>query len=170
MHTEQSDIQDHAGHIFGVESPHMVDKLEQYNKVLEVVFLLYVNLSSWCTCLQMILTFIISPYFLQDVISVLQNQSFPGGLHEDTLLLVMGDHGQTLNGDHGGGTAEEVDHILIFFYSCKCQTIIYETCLYDSFCTHCNFIYSSTFQNHSNKSYFWLKFSNSLIFVRYVLY
>jgi hypothetical protein len=30
----------------------------------------------------------------------------PGGVHEHTLLLVMGDHGQTLNGDHGGGTSE----------------------------------------------------------------
>ena len=39
---------------------------------------------------------------------VLRNQSGPGGLHENTLLLVMGDHGQTLNEDHGGGTAEEV--------------------------------------------------------------
>jgi hypothetical protein len=39
---------------------------------------------------------------------VLESQSGPGGLHENTLLVVMGDHGQTLNGDHGGGSAEEV--------------------------------------------------------------
>lgn len=39
---------------------------------------------------------------------MLENQSGPGGLHENTLLVVMGDHGQTLNGDHGGGSAEEV--------------------------------------------------------------
>ncbi|CAN1345016.1 GPI ethanolamine phosphate transferase 3 [Linum perenne] len=68
---------DHAGHIFGVNSVQMVEKLEQYNKVLE------------------------------EVIEVLSNKSGPGGLHENTLLLVMGDHGQTLNGDHGGGSAEE---------------------------------------------------------------
>lgn len=73
---------DHVGHIFGVESPHMVEKLEQYNKVVK------------------------------DVVSILRNQSYSGGLHEDTLLLVMGDHGQTLNGDHGGGTAEEVETAL----------------------------------------------------------
>lgn len=45
---------------------------------------------------------------LQKVVEVLEGQSGPGGLHENTLLLVMGDHGQTLNGDHGGGSAEEV--------------------------------------------------------------
>ncbi|GAA0183374.1 hypothetical protein LIER_30795 [Lithospermum erythrorhizon] len=39
----------------------------------------------------------------------MKTQSGPGGLHENSLLLVMGDHGQTLNGDHGGGTAEEVE-------------------------------------------------------------
>jgi len=38
----------------------------------------------------------------------LESQAGPGGLHENTMLIVMGDHGQTLNGDHGGGTAEEV--------------------------------------------------------------
>lgn len=39
---------------------------------------------------------------------MLESHSGPGGLHENTLLVVMGDHGQTLNGDHGGGSAEEV--------------------------------------------------------------
>ncbi|XP_038894123.1 GPI ethanolamine phosphate transferase 3 isoform X2 [Benincasa hispida] len=70
---------DHAGHIFGVDSSPMFEKLEQYNTILE------------------------------KVIDVLESQSETGGLHENTLLLVMGDHGQTLNGDHGGGSAEEVE-------------------------------------------------------------
>lgn len=70
---------DHAGHIFGVDSMPMIEKLEQYNLMLE------------------------------KVIKVLGSQSEPGGLHENTFLLVMGDHGQTLNGDHGGGSAEEVE-------------------------------------------------------------
>ncbi|XVE52811.1 hypothetical protein DITRI_Ditri02bG0154100 [Diplodiscus trichospermus] len=70
---------DHAGHIYGVNSTAMIKKLEQYNTVLE------------------------------KVIDVLQKQSGPGELHENSLLLVMGDHGQTLNGDHGGGSAEEVE-------------------------------------------------------------
>ncbi|XP_061989871.1 uncharacterized protein LOC133708427 [Rosa rugosa] len=70
---------DHAGHIFGVDSGQMIEKLEQYNTVL------------------------------QNVVEALESQSAPGGLHENTLLLVMGDHGQTVNGDHGGGTAEEVE-------------------------------------------------------------
>lgn len=70
---------DHAGHIFGVDSTPMIEKLEQYNDILE------------------------------KVTEILKNQSAPGGLHENTFLIVMGDHGQTLNGDHGGGTAEEVE-------------------------------------------------------------
>ncbi|KAG8644427.1 hypothetical protein MANES_11G127500v8 [Manihot esculenta] len=70
---------DHAGHIFGVDSVQMIEKLEQYNLLLE------------------------------KVIKVLESQSGPGGIHENTLLIVMGDHGQTLNGDHGGGSAEEVE-------------------------------------------------------------
>ncbi|RRT62153.1 hypothetical protein BHE74_00009717 [Ensete ventricosum] len=45
---------------------------------------------------------------LQEVVNVLKSQSGAGGLHENTFLIVMGDHGQTTNGDHGGGTAEEV--------------------------------------------------------------
>jgi phosphatidylinositol glycan class O len=57
----------------------MIQKLEQYNRILE------------------------------DVIDTLKSLSTSGGPHENTLLLVMGDHGQTLNGDHGGGTAEEVE-------------------------------------------------------------
>ncbi|CAH2072540.1 unnamed protein product [Thlaspi arvense] len=70
---------DHAGHIYGVDSVPMIKKLEQYNSVLE------------------------------KVIDILESQARPGGLHESTMLIVMGDHGQTLNGDHGGGTAEEVE-------------------------------------------------------------
>lgn len=49
----------------------------------------------------------ISLYF-QTVIDILKKQSEPGDIHENTFLIVMGDHGQTTNGDHGGGTAEEV--------------------------------------------------------------
>lgn len=70
---------DHAGHIFGVDSIPMIEKLEQYNIVLE------------------------------KVVEVLESQSGPGGIHENTFLVVMGDHGQTLNGDHGGGSDEEVE-------------------------------------------------------------
>jgi GPI ethanolamine phosphate transferase 3 subunit O len=36
-----------------------------------------------------------------------------GGPHERTLLLIFGDHGQTLSGDHGGGSPEEVDSALV---------------------------------------------------------
>ncbi|KAL5149255.1 Protein NRT1/ PTR FAMILY 4.5 [Glycine soja] len=95
---------DHAGHIFGVDSTPMIEKLEQYNTILE------------------------------RVIEVLENQSGPGSSHENTMLVVMGDHGQTLNGDHGGGSAEEVETAIFAmsfkkplssvpseFDSCSCQ-------------------------------------------------
>lgn len=37
----------------------------------------------------------------------------PGGLHERTLLLAFGDHGQTTTGDHGGGSPEELDSAVL---------------------------------------------------------
>ncbi|CAG7911059.1 hypothetical protein BRARA_J01824 [Brassica rapa] len=82
---------DHAGHIFGVDSMPMINKLEQYNTVLE------------------------------RVVDILESQAGPGGVHENTMLIVMGDHGQTLNGDHGGGTAEEVETTM-FVMSTKKHT------------------------------------------------
>lgn len=39
----------------------------------------------------------------------------PEGPHTRTLVLVLGDHGQTLHGDHGGGTWEETDSALLAF-------------------------------------------------------
>ena len=56
--------------------------------------------------------------FLQEVVSILKNHSEPGGLHENTMLIVMGDHGQTLNGDHGGGTPKEVTFGISIFSPC----------------------------------------------------
>ena len=47
---------------------------------------------------------------------MLKNESRPGGLHENTFLLAMGDHGQTLNGDHGGGSPEEVNFFSLLIY------------------------------------------------------
>lgn len=94
---------DHAGHIFGVDSAPMIQKLEQYNQILE------------------------------GVIDTLRSLSKPGGIHENTLLLVMGDHGQTLNGDHGGGTAEEVEAGL-FAWSPKTPPDAILSVLEDSSC------------------------------------
>lgn len=63
---------------------------------------------------------------------MLKSESGAGGLHENTFLTVMGDHGQTTNGDHGGGTAEEVQcisyTILKFreqLYACSPYTSFY---------------------------------------------
>lgn len=94
---------DHAGHIFGVNSTSMIQKLEQYNNILE------------------------------EVVEILRNQSGRGGLHENTLLLVMGDHGQTLNGDHGGGTAEEVETSL-FAMSTRAPPASVSSVLDTNFC------------------------------------
>lgn len=40
-------------------------------------------------------------------------QAGPGGAYEDTLLVMLSDHGQTQGGDHGGGTPDETDSILV---------------------------------------------------------
>jgi hypothetical protein len=47
------------------------------------------------------------------VAEVLAEGAGPGGPYARTLLLVCGDHGQTLGGDHGGGSPEEVDSLLL---------------------------------------------------------
>lgn len=47
------------------------------------------------------------------VVSTLLQQAGPGQTHEHTLLLVFGDHGQTLTGEHGGGTPQETDSALL---------------------------------------------------------
>lgn len=47
------------------------------------------------------------------VMDHLVSQGGPGGVHERTLLLVLGDHGQTMSGDHGGGTGPETDSALL---------------------------------------------------------
>ncbi|XP_078168361.1 alkaline-phosphatase-like family protein isoform X2 [Carex rostrata] len=69
---------DHAGHIYGVDSLPMIEKLEQINAII------------------------------QNVTDVMKTQKHL----ENTMLIVMGDHAQTLNGDHGGGTSEEVETCL----------------------------------------------------------
>ncbi|CAL9048922.1 uncharacterized protein LOC103978910 isoform X1 [Musa acuminata AAA Group] len=94
---------DHAGHIFGVDSAQMIQKLEQYNSILE------------------------------EVVDVLKSESGAGGLHENTFLIVMGDHGQTTNGDHGGGTAEEVETSL-FAMSLQSPPASVSSVLDSSFC------------------------------------
>ena len=47
------------------------------------------------------------------VVEELVGQAGAGGPHRSTLLLVSGDHGQTLGGDHGGGSPEEADSALV---------------------------------------------------------
>ena len=48
-------------------------------------------------------------HMLRQVVKDLAAQAGPGGAHEHTLLLVMGDHGMRDDGEHGGGTPHELD-------------------------------------------------------------
>ena len=68
---------DHAGHTFNVRHPVMAAKLKQMDA------------------------------FFRWAVAELEAGAGPGGPFEDTLLLVFGDHGQTLQGEHGGGGFDE---------------------------------------------------------------
>ncbi|GJP45477.1 hypothetical protein CLOM_g4864 [Closterium sp. NIES-68] len=74
---------DHVGHTFAVDSPIMDAKLDQMNRMM------------------------------LDVVTAMKAQAHRGGRHERSLLLFMSDHGQTLTGDHGGGTPEEAHAFLL---------------------------------------------------------
>lgn len=50
---------------------------------------------------------------MEQVVAELVAGAAPDGPYARTLLLVTGDHGQTLGGDHGGGSPEEVDSALV---------------------------------------------------------
>ncbi|WIA08544.1 hypothetical protein OEZ85_007976 [Tetradesmus obliquus] len=74
---------DHAGHSHGVASRQMEAKLGQMDDQVS------------------------------QVLESLVAQAGPDGPYADTLLLVLSDHGQTLGGDHGGGTPDETDSVLL---------------------------------------------------------
>ncbi|KAL4543821.1 hypothetical protein Ndes2437B_g01633 [Nannochloris sp. 'desiccata'] len=74
---------DHAGHAHGVESVRMQQKLMQMDEHIAAV------------------------------VEEMVKNSDKGGSFEDALLLIAGDHGQTMGGDHGGGSPEEVDSVLV---------------------------------------------------------
>jgi len=74
---------DHAGHSHGVHSVRMQQKLNQMDEHIAAV------------------------------VEEMVRNSEKGGAFEDALLLIAGDHGQTMGGDHGGGSPEEVDSLLV---------------------------------------------------------
>lgn len=74
---------DHAGHTFDVSNALMLSKLDQMDT------------------------------YLRRVVDELVQLAGPGQPHARTLLLVCGDHGQTLTGDHGGASMEETDSPLL---------------------------------------------------------
>lgn len=65
----------------------------------------YCNVPTHCALLR--------PLLLLPCAESLVAQAGPGGAYEHTLLVVLSDHGQTLGGDHGGGTPDETDSILV---------------------------------------------------------
>lgn len=46
---------------------------------------------------------------------MLSSASGPGAAFSHSLLLVAGDHGQGLRGDHGGGSREETQTVMMAF-------------------------------------------------------
>lgn len=76
---------DHAGHSHGVNTPEMMQKLSQMDDQISTLMEMLIDAAD-------------------------NNQE-----HSNTLVLVFGDHGQTLNGDHGGGTWEETESALLAF-------------------------------------------------------
>ena len=130
---------DHCGHRFGPDHPAMADKLTQMDGVIRsdhsccvlvslrlpaAVIITMCSLCSvtddslvtqteWAGFNLMFHGFYIfnqwfeSPFSSRSVIDRLQN---------DTLLVVMGDHGMTDTGDHGGDSQKETDAAL-FLYS-----------------------------------------------------
>ncbi|KAG2425616.1 hypothetical protein HYH02_014990 [Chlamydomonas schloesseri] len=77
---------DHAGHTYGGNSAQMYGKLQQMDEQIS-----------------------------QIAAALLEGAAVPDEPYHRTLLLVMGDHGQTLSGDHGGGSDEERDSVLLAF-------------------------------------------------------
>lgn len=77
---------DHAGHVGDVDSPAMMAKLEQLDEQVEAI------------------------------VRMLDAAAMPGMPHEDTLLVLLGDHGMTDTGDHGGGSPDEVESALWVYH------------------------------------------------------
>lgn len=48
-------------------------------------------------------------YYLDDYDILLRKVIEHSHTHKDSMLMILGDHGQKTNGSHGGGTKEEVD-------------------------------------------------------------
>ncbi|GLC62228.1 hypothetical protein PLESTB_001857500 [Pleodorina starrii] len=83
---------DHAGHTYGGDSPEMFDKLRQMDERVAVV--------------------------AEELLAGAGggDGAAAAGPYSRTLLLVLGDHGQTMSGDHGGGSDEERDSVLLAFH------------------------------------------------------
>lgn len=77
---------DHAGHAYGVDSGEMRDKLREIDDGVRRVVEALVEAAAAAAA---------------------------GGDRDRTLVVVVGDHGQTVTGDHGGGSPEEVDSVLV---------------------------------------------------------
>ena len=76
---------DHTGHTHGAHSAEMAEKLRE--------------IDGW----------------IKHTAEAMIDRSGPGEEYEKSLLIVLGDHGMTGGGDHGGGSREETDSLLVAF-------------------------------------------------------
>ncbi|KAK9833550.1 hypothetical protein WJX81_004970 [Elliptochloris bilobata] len=74
---------DHAGHSHGTRGPAMTAKLRQLDAQI------------------------------RQAVDAVAAEAGEGGQHARTLITVLGDHGQTAGGEHGGGTPVETDTVLL---------------------------------------------------------
>jgi hypothetical protein len=129
---------DHAGHTYGVSSPQMLAKVQandrelvhvrtsphrqlpaasavQHSLICSAVAFTHSTQSSavYKARLQTNSPLDAARLCCLQIIDAAVQLAGPGQLHGRTLLLVFGDHGQTMTGDHGGGSPEELDSALV---------------------------------------------------------
>lgn len=105
---------DHCGHRFGPDHPAMAEKLSQMDGVIRLAASLFIYP---CSAMLVLIYFLaLCICFPSAAVSPLTPRSVIKRLKNDTLLVVMGDHGMTDTGDHGGESQKETDAAL-FLYS-----------------------------------------------------
>lgn len=98
---------DHCGHRFGPDHPAMAEKLSQMDGVIR-----FVPTHVPKPCCNNVIAFLCIIHCCRNA----DPRSVIKRLKNDTLLVVMGDHGMTDTGDHGGESQKETDAAL-FLYS-----------------------------------------------------
>lgn len=99
---------DHCGHTYGPNHQEMTNKLKQMDSILRFVTSIYHSVRYYLPCcFKNIKSNFAFFACLRQIIAAVDN---------DTVLFVMGDHGMTRTGDHGGDSDDEITAVL-FVYS-----------------------------------------------------